>query len=177
MGDWPESNAVTLPGPVISSIGPESMAHDICLNTGLTAASATWPSASRTIYVGTVIERVTTVLQMFTYNGATASGNVDIGIYDYQGNRLVSMGATAQSGTSVIQLYNITNTTLAPGRYFLAMSLSNTTGTFLRVAVQTQQAKFCLMYQDASSLPATMGFTDVASAYLPVFGAVVAGTI
>lgn len=177
MSDWPQPTLYAPPGPVISSVGPESMAGDIAMLTGLTAASATFPAASRTIYVGIVIERFTKVLQMFAYNGATVSGNADIGIYDYAGNRLVSMGSTAQAGTSAIQLFNITDTILAPGRYFMGVSLDNTTGTFLRTALSTQQAKFGLMYQDATSLPSTMGFSDVASAYLPVFGAVVASTI
>jgi len=177
MGDFPASNAVLVPGPVISTGSPEAAASDIAINTGLTAASAVWPSANRTIQVPIALERITTIRQMYAYNGTVVSGNADVGIYDYVGNLLVSMGATAQAGTSVIQTFNIADTTLAAGIYFLALALSNTTGTFFRIAMQTQQLKFAAVYQDSSVMPSTMSFTDASSAYLPVFGAVAVSTI
>jgi hypothetical protein len=57
---------------------------------------------------------------MLVLNGATASGNMDVGIYDYAGTRLVSSGSTAQSGTSAFQDFDITDTLLGPGIFYLA---------------------------------------------------------
>jgi hypothetical protein len=65
-------------------------------------------------------------------NGATASGNIDIGIYTPDGTRLASTGSTAQSGTSTIQNIALTApVTLGRGWYYVAYQIDNTTGTFL----------------------------------------------
>lgn len=175
MGVIPPSLRATPPANTLSSVGLNSIGA-VVLNSGLTSASTAWPSANRTIYVPLFIDRTVTITQMFAYNGATASGNTDIGIYDQGGTRLVSMGATAQSGTSQIQLFNITDTTLTPGAYFMGMSNSGTTGTYFRAALGVTVMGVSGCYQDASSLPSSMGFTSPASAYLPIFGAV-RGTI
>ena len=37
-------------------------------------------------------------------NGTAVAGNIDVGISDESGNRLVSAGSTAQSGTSALQV-------------------------------------------------------------------------
>lgn len=176
MGVLPSILRAVPPAPVMSSVGLNSMGA-VVLNSGLTSASTAWPAAARTIYVPLVIDRTVTVLQMFAYNGATASGNTDIGIYDFGGTRLVSIGATAQSGTSAIQLFNITDTVLVPGQYWMAMSNSGTTGTYFRAALGVTVLGMAGASQDASSLPSSMSFTAPASAYLPIFGAVAASTI
>ena len=82
-----------------------------CIPTGA-PASATWPSANLAIACPIYIDSYGTVVKLWTANGATASGNFDIGLYDESFNKLVSIGATAQSGTSTIQ---------TRARYFLFM--------------------------------------------------------
>lgn len=176
MGVMPATLRALPPAPVMSSVGLNSLGA-LVLNSGLASASTAWPAAARTIHVPLVIDRTVTVTQMFAYNGATAAGNTNIGIYDFGGALLVSMGATAQSGTSVIQVFNIADTVLSAGQYFMGMSNSGTTGTYFRVAPGVTVLGLSNCSQSATAMPATMDFTTPASAYLPIFGAVIASTI
>jgi hypothetical protein len=58
-------------------------------------------------------------------NGATVAGNIDVGIYADDGDakpgaKVISSGATAQSGTNSVQFSDVSDTALAAGRYWLA---------------------------------------------------------
>lgn len=76
-----------------------------------------------------------TAYQLLFYVGATSSGNIDVGIYDSQQNRIVSAGSTAMSATiNTVQEINIADTVLSPGEYFLAVACDNTTGTVFQRA-------------------------------------------
>jgi hypothetical protein len=71
--------------------------------------------------------------QLLWYVGATSGGNIDVGIYDAQKNRLVSAGSTAMSATTnTVQELNITDTVLPPGNYLLAGAGDNAGGTVFR---------------------------------------------
>lgn len=99
-----------------------------------TATSGTWPVANKAVFYPFVLAEPGIVTGFFLLNGATVSGNVDMGLYLPNGTRLVSAGSTAQSGTSVIQIFNTTDMLLGPGLYYWALALDNTTGTTVRVA-------------------------------------------
>lgn len=96
------------------------------------AVSAVWPTANTAIFVPFVVHTELIAVKIGVCNGATVSGNVDVGIYDDQQNRLVSVGSTAQSGVSATQSFDITDTTLVPGVYFMALNVDNVTGTVIR---------------------------------------------
>lgn len=76
------------------------------------------------------------------YNQATVNGNVIVGIYgpivteeEAQGSPLVVESAsTALSGASNAQTISLTQTTLAPGRYYVAVQYSSGTHTYGRQA-------------------------------------------
>ena len=91
------------------------------------AASATYVAANRAHYIPFVVSEPITVVQLFAYNGATASGNIDMGIYDAKGTKLVSIGSTAQAGTNALQTFDITDTVLGSGRFYLAVAMDNAT--------------------------------------------------
>jgi hypothetical protein len=113
---------------VISAATPQSIGEMMnAIGQSLTAAA--WSSANRAYYIPVSIFSTITVVKMMVINGGTVSGNIDVGIYDAGGARLVSSGSTAQSGTSAIQEFNITDTVLNPGLYYLACAMDNTTGT------------------------------------------------
>lgn len=139
----------------------------------ITSASAVWPSASLALFVPFIAPCTLTVVKMFTINGATAAGNQDVGIYDMAGHRLVSIGATAQAGTTAIQTHDITDTTLQPGRYYMAMSNNNGTSTYWSLA-QTfkQQAGGAGILQMAAAepLPDPATFAAAGFGYVPWFG-------
>lgn len=129
MSEWPrnqEFNRIT-----ISTISPESCGAEIgCFN--VAPASAVWPTANTAIFVPFVVNSPIVVVKMGILNGATVSGNVDVGIYDDQQNRLISKGSTAQSGVSAVQSFDITDTSLLPGIYFMALCVDNVTATVYR---------------------------------------------
>ncbi len=104
--------------------------------TGLASSptSTTWLTANLAIYVPVRIATPLIAKQLFLWNGATVSGNVDMGIYDVAGRRIVSAGSTAQAGTSVLQLFDITDTWLGRGLYYFGLAFDNTTATITRGA-------------------------------------------
>lgn len=137
------------------------------------AVSAVYPSANLAIYVPFVLRRQITVAQLFWYNGATVSGNVDVGVYTADGVRITSTGSTAQATINVVQSVNITDVTIGPGLFRMALAMDNATGTlfavattllaFLKATGVTQQAT-------AFALPATATIASATFDYLPVFG-------
>lgn len=159
--------------PVIFTASPEAVGMErVATNTGA-RSSATWPSANRAIYVPFQIPETATFQRAYSYNGATANGNIDIGIYDLSGTRLASTGATAQSGTNAVQSIALTAAvTLTPGRYYMAMLGTSATGTVMSHAASVVYQRLGLYYQDvgAGALPSTASFTAWISNILPLFG-------
>lgn len=163
MADWP---AVTFGSDLVLSTA--SIANRPTVP-GATS-SAAWPAANRAIYSAVVVPRPVTVTHLIIYVG-TSSGNVDVGIYNEAGTRLVSSGSTATiGGGAANQAFNIADTSLSPGVYFFAMSCDNTTATFqceqtaaewLRVSGRQQEAL------GSVTLPATATMANPASAYSP----------
>lgn len=95
-----------------------------------TITSTAWNSANRAVYIPLYLDRPGTVTKLWTYNGATAAGNIDVGLYDRNYNRLSSAGSTAQAGTSVIQEFDVTDFNVTAGVYFVGVAASLTTTTF-----------------------------------------------
>jgi len=107
----------------------------------------------------------------FVVNGTAVAGNVDVGIYDTAGNRLISSGATAQSGTSTIQLLPMSYT-LAPGLYYCAFSASSGSANFLRWPASSVWFRIAGHFQQSTAhpLPATATFAAAAQNDIPIFG-------
>lgn len=158
-------------GGAISVTSPESLS-DIFdfLIVGTGFAGAAWPAANRAFFVPFATARYITVKQMAWQNGSTVSGNLDVGIYDIDGNQLVHSGSVAQSGISAAQIADITDTALDPGQYFMAMAVDNTTGLYFRVSnadAQLLQVFGMQQMDTAFPLPSTATFANPATAYLP----------
>lgn len=62
--------------------------------------------------------------------GSTATGTVDLGIYDANGNLLGHTGAT-NTIASGLQSIALTSLSLSPGRYLMALCPSNSTDTYV----------------------------------------------
>lgn len=144
-------------------------------NTNLSAqASAVYPAASRILYLPFGLATPIVVVKLWCYNGATVAGDVNMGIYDAAGTRLVSIGTTAQASINVLQSFDITDTEIGPGDFYLAIIASSASATFFRIA--PAQVGFCQamgMLQEAgsgSTLPASATFASVTSAFIPQIG-------
>lgn len=103
-----------------------------------------------------------TAVKMSLFVGATNTGNVDVGIYDSQKNRLINSGTTALGTANTLQEFDITDTALNPGLYFMACTFSSSSGTSFRVS-QVDDQLMCLfpVYDETTAgfgLPATAAF-------------------
>jgi hypothetical protein len=73
-----------------------------------------------------------TVVKVSWMTGATNTGNTDMGVYD-QFNLVFSTGATALGTANVVNTADISDVTLLPGQYFMAITFSNSAGTTFQV--------------------------------------------
>jgi hypothetical protein len=157
---------------IIGTWSPEALGIEIGA-LFLTEASAAHPNANRAFFIPFRIARPLTVAKLWSFNGATVSGNIDVGIYDAAGARLVSSGSTAQAGTTAIQEFDVADTALdAPAQYYLGVALNNATGTLRRYtpAVPLGAAIGCAQQDTAFPLPSPATFAVHATAYVPIVG-------
>jgi len=145
---------------------------------GNTGASAVWPGAGNAYYYPIFVPDARTFTKAWWLNGATAAGNVDVGIFTIAGTTATLVAAStavAQAGISAIQVATTFGpVTLTPGLYYLAMSMSLATGTRWGSAPSFRLTRIAGCYQRVSAHPlSTAGAGAVAqigSSVLPVFG-------
>lgn len=141
---------------------------------GTQIASAGWPANNRALYLAFELDRPMIATQMYVYNGSSATaGNWDIGIYAADGTRLVSSGSTAQTGSNAPQTFNITDTLLDRGAFWLGIAASSTSTTVYRF--NGGAANDWLIWggmQEASALPlpATATFAVNTTQFIPICG-------
>lgn len=139
---------------------------------GSSPSSGAWPSANRAILTPFVLPDDATVVKLWVMNGATASGNIDVGVYDETFALKVSAGSTAQSGTNTMQVFDVTDTVLRRGRYYIAVAKNDTTGTTL--AYQSGyghlRAAGCVQMASAFALPSTVTPATISNTYIPTAG-------
>lgn len=162
------------PLPTICTWSPEA----IGLTAGLTPVgfiSGTYPTANLALYIPFRLQEPISITKLFSVNGAVVSGNIDVGIYSVDGTRLVSSGSTAQAGTDVCQAFDIADTLLVPGDFYLAVAMNNATGTLFRgapAAPGAQLLRLAGVFRQTSAfpLPATASFATPTVSYTPAIG-------
>ncbi len=155
-----------------SSVRYSAARHLVGLNaTTGTFASAAWPSANLAIYVPLLLDAPYPVKRVWWINGATASENVDLGLYKASGTREYSTGAVAQAGINALQ-YVTADLLIPPGEYYLGLSLSSATATTFSTAFLVTHLRMagCLQQASAHVLPASMTGAVMTFAYYPLFG-------
>jgi hypothetical protein len=135
-------------------------------------ASQNFVTANLAVFVPFYVPEAVTITKLGWGNGAAVAGNLDAGIYGTAGTRLVSTGTTAQATTAVIQVVDVTDTTLARGVYYLALS-SDTSGATQKIlavlpAAGIPQSLGLLQMAAAFVLPASATFAKYASAFVPL---------
>lgn len=165
---------IMVSSPRMGAIGPFSTGQvlgDYARCGRLIGATAVWGAANGAYYQPFTIDEHQTITQLAWFNGTAVSGNCDIGVYDWAGTRLVSIGSTAQSGTSTVQAVNIADTALSPGDYYLGMSMDNVTGQVFRLSIHHSlciAAGMKVQATGAFPLPATATFSDPTVSFNPV---------
>jgi hypothetical protein len=134
-------------------------------------SNATWPVANKALFFPFSIPSPQKVRSVYWTLG-TASGNIDAGIYDVAGRKIVSTGSTALSGVNNSQYVSLTATDLSAGFYYLALAVDNTTATFYRDTIGSNLLRVLGMQEMASAfpLPATATFANPVAAYTPRCG-------
>lgn len=168
MADFPSASLVNPASGTVNAFCMASLADLVMMRKAIFNTSTAWTTANRAIYIPFYIEAPVTAFQMAVSNGATVAGNLDLGIYDVLGNKIVTKGTTVQTGASVMQALDITDTVLAPGTYFMAMSTDSTTATYIGSPVISGTGElfraFGVQEQlTAFPLPATATFANPAS--------------
>lgn len=136
--------------------------------------NATWPASNRAVYVPMTIPARFTVARFMVCNGSTVAGNLDVGLYNANGSRLISTGTTAQAGTTQVQYIDVTNQSFPAGNYYLALVLSDTGGrvSTSAISVSTFEPFIGSTLENLGStvLPATMTPAVRTVNGLPCFG-------
>jgi hypothetical protein len=162
VSDFP---SIILP-PVISSFGRYSPQGAFAATRGLGAASGTFSVANKAYYHPVLLPVGCVATKLWWVNGATVTGNVDVGIYDREGNRLVSSGSTAQSGANTLQTVDVTDTPLSAGWHYLAIACDTATATAATSTALLQHDHQLGMFQQTSAfaLPSTATFAAPSTA-------------
>ena len=162
-----------MPDPmVLSSLTPDYLA---AYATTL-AASGGYPSSNVAYFVPVRVSQTRTYTKAWWLNGATAAGNVDVGIYTRAGTtltRVVASTAEAQGTISTMQVAaTFTTTTLTPGLYYLAISCTSSSATFWRFGATAAVLRAVGVFQTAtaSPLPPTATAAINGATVLPIFG-------
>ena len=99
------------------------------------------PGAGAIFWAPVWVPRPMLVKRIALLNGTVVDGDVDVGLYS--GNYsfginyaapehlIVSSGTTAQAGVSAFQSFNVADTWIQAGMYFLAVAFSSATARFL----------------------------------------------
>lgn len=158
--------------PAIHTCSPEALGSQFAAFQIASPGSTTnWPAANEAIFVPFILDRPALVKRMFTANGSTVNGNVDVGIYTWDGARIVSIGSTAHAGTSTLQFFNITDTYLGVGQYYMAAAADGTARIQrYSVTIILCQHFGVLKMASAFALPASVTFATVTTAYVPHIG-------
>lgn len=136
-------------------------------------------TADKALYIPVVFPEAVTAVKMWYVTGGTTNNaaNIDLGVYDTSGTRLVSTGSTAynQNNNSTFTVIDIADTVLPAGLYYLALVCSSTnSGTqFMRWDMGTVGFAPSGSLVEASALPlpdpATWAIPTTES-FLPMFG-------
>lgn len=140
-----------------------------------TQASGAWPSANLGLFFPFVIpdRRSFASLRAGVGNGASVTGNVDIGVYDRNFAKLASTGAVAMSGGATVQDLADLILTLGPGLYYLGMSCSSaSTNIYMTTGYPggSLAAVGCFQMASAHPLPTTVTPAVYAQTVVPLFG-------
>ena len=157
------------PPTITSANGWLSLGQQIAIGEFSTTGNGVWPTANLAIFIPLSIPDDVLVVKFSLLNGIVASGNYDFGLYDSQGNLIVSTGSTVITGTSVVQTIDSTDTLVPKGFCYLGMSCDNITANFSRMAVTAAVLNGWGVRQMATAfpLPSTITLAAPANAYLP----------
>jgi len=159
--------------PCITSLGGDFGIAFGALGGGSTPSQGAFPASNDGIFVPVYVPQPVLIKRLYSANGGTASGNIDVGIFSEDGYKLTSNTNVTHSGTSVPQYYDITDLIIGAGTYYLGVSMDNTSGQLFRTntSVRFQQALGVVKQASAYPLPSQVTFATPTASYIPLIGA------
>lgn len=165
------------PPAVVGVYSQWSVGIEEFLGSSAVSGATVFPVANTALFYPLYVPVAVTVARLWVVNGGATSGNLDLGIYRADSTStaslMVSKGSTAQSAsTNVVQFLDVTDTFLAPGDYYFAVALDNTTGKFnagIPNALRCQ-AMGCAQMASAFPLPSTATLALNANPYVVNMG-------
>lgn len=151
MADFPAGEEVIC--PVLSTSSLWAAGGNMVAHTLSSVTSTAWVAANRAIFTPVTLPCPFTVRSVWSYNGSSVAGNIDIGVYSLDGALILSSGSTAQSGTSAPQIISVTEKTLVPGSYYLAMACSSVSATVQRHGYGVAGGIVAGLLQAATNMP------------------------
>ena len=123
-------DAEMVPLDNVHSLGWDSVGYSVgARNLSLSSATdAGWFGANWACGIPFTLSRRTSFQRIFVVNGSSVSGNIDLGVYDWNRNKIQSTGSTARTATN-IQAISF-SLTLGPGRYYMAIALDSTSNVY-----------------------------------------------
>ena len=106
----------------IFTYSSEMVGIELSANAIAAPAGTAWPAEKVAFYIPLKIESTITVKTLsvaVSDNGANAT--LDMGLYNDVGTRLVSKGATAVTGSGGWMAFDVTDTVLLPGLYYVCL--------------------------------------------------------
>lgn len=168
---WTRGALYAPSGATISPWSLSSIGASIRAMGGAAPASAAWPLANLALLIPFGVDEPVNIQKVWYQTGTLTGGNLDIGVYDEAFARKFSSGATARAGASILTYVDTTDYTLAPGRYYLAMSADGTATYFAWAGAAGLCAALGVLEATASyPLPATITPAITTRAYIPHFG-------
>ena len=138
------------------------------------ATSAAWPANNLALFIPfrSMSNFVATKMFAASGSGVNGTGKIDVGIYTADGTRIVSSGSVIQTNAVSLQEFDIADTAIAPGLYYLAVSLDNTANTLYRISGSVPGTRSLGLLQQASAhpLPAAATYASMASVINPLIG-------
>lgn len=140
----------------------------------VTPSTSTWPLANMAIYVPICVRAPATVMKLWWVNHSTSTGNVCLALYDSAGTRLVTSGSNAKPATANEETFDVTDTKIPAGLFYIGMACSNATDTFyFDTDAAPLQASMGMRTEQLASevLPATAAWgVNQSMAKLPIMG-------
>lgn len=160
----PRYQTTTLPSPQDSISPMDSNQLGTVLVTFSAASVDATPGANITIYVPLLIHRPVIAYQLWVRLGGATAGLVGMGIWDETGTRLISTAQTPVGSFNTMQYFDITDTALTRGTYFVGVWNGTSTNRWNSFSTNgTAQLRSLGLYQQTGPMPSPAVFSVVSS--------------